>query len=136
MSKALSVRPLPATLTQGDPAARARPDFTGTIELTSLVVTPTDEEIETHGRPLRVCGECRYFNQSDRAQEVIYGQRFYERLVREEGWKLKHLCSPPQDLGLCDAWHGEMLTGRFHKACDQYRPANGLMRLTLRREKR
>lgn len=78
----------------------------------------------------RVCGTCKYFELAH-GQALMQGQRFVERLVREEHWQVKHLASPLNDLGVCGAHSSggkgedQMLTGRMHKACDQYRDANG-----------
>lgn len=78
----------------------------------------------------KVCGTCKYFELAH-GQALMQGQRFVERLVREEHWQVKHLASPVNQLGVCGAHSSgskgedQMLTGRMHKACDQYRPANG-----------
>lgn len=75
----------------------------------------------------QTCGECRYFSLAQ-GQALMAGQRFLERLVREDSWQIKHLASPVNQLGVCGAHTSgnkgehEMLTGKLHKACDQFRP--------------
>ncbi len=79
------------------------------------------------------CGGCKYFEKAH-GQEQIKAQRFLERLVREENWQVKHLCSPVNELGVCgahDSGRGgeQMLTGAMHRACDQFRPDQGKLRV-------
>jgi len=76
-----------------------------------------------------VCGECKYFELAE-GQKQMEAQRFVERLVREQEWKVEHLCSPTNALGLCgaaDAGTGgdQTITGRMHMACDQFRQDQG-----------
>jgi hypothetical protein len=109
------------------------------IKTSSPIVHPDD--MDPHEQALiedryQVCGTCKYFEKAE-GQAQMQGQRFVERLVREENWQVKHLASPLNELGICGAHssgHGgdQMLTGRMHKACDQYRPDRG--RLSLRRK--
>ncbi len=110
-----------------DAARREKPQ--GAWDVTPTINTPAAEELKLYGTEIKVCGECKFFNRSDAARDDIWRQRFYERLVREEQWKVKYLGSDPRSHGLCDASGGETLTGQFHKACDQYKPRNGLMHI-------
>lgn len=87
-------------------------------------------EIARYAMPQTTCGECKFGDFSDAAQRKIKAERFYERLVREEGWQLKHLCSSPKDLGLCGMSNGETMTGRLHRGCDQFKPRNGLVKIS------
>lgn len=108
----------------------------------SPVVSPDTidkRELEQVSERFDVCGECRYF-------ELIHGQRlmkatrFVERLVREENWQTKHLCSPLNELGVCGAYSSgrsgssEQITGKMHKACDQFRQSRGRFSLVKPRE--
>jgi hypothetical protein len=95
-----------------------------------VVQTASDEELARYAVPQRTCGECKFGDFTDDARAKIRGERFYERLVREEGWQLKHLCSSPEDLGLCGQSDGAMMTGRLHRACDQFRANLGLVKLS------
>lgn len=86
----------------------------------------TPEELRHALETKETCGECRYFEVAE-GKRLMDAQRFVERLVQEEGWQVKHLCSPLNDLGICGAHSSgvaggvESLTGRMHKACDQFR---------------
>ena len=82
-----------------------------------------------------LCGACAYFERTH-GQQQMEAQRFLERLVREQDWKVEHLCSPVNHLGICgaaDAGTGgdQMITGAMHMGCDQFRPDNG--RFSLRK---
>ena len=86
-------------------------------------------ELQPHERAIlsgRVCGNCKYFSARE-GQRLMEGQRFVERLVKENLWKVHHLGSPTADLGDCGAHRSgsssdeTMLTGKMHAACDQYR---------------
>lgn len=103
------------------------------------IYAPTKADVEAVESRRNVCGECAYFDLEE-GQRRIRETRFLERLERENGWRIEYLGSPPQQLGLCRAWsgseragEGETVTGVFHKACDGFRPANGLTRLRTRR---
>lgn len=82
-----------------------------------------------------VCGLCKYFERAEGAR-LMKAQQFVERLVQEQNWQVKYLASPLNDLGICGAHSSgragaeETITGRMHKACDQYRPSKGLVTLT------
>jgi hypothetical protein len=80
---------------------------------------------ETHSYavpPKQVCGSCKNFNIELGRKEIIK-QRFAERLVREEEWKLKHLGVPLDHLGMCDESQGKMVTCSITNAdkCPAYR---------------
>ncbi len=104
-----------------------RPD--GTFDATPKITTPEAEELKLYGTDVKVCGQCKYFRNDEAAQEEIRNQRFYERLAREEGWKVRYLGSDPRTHGLCGAASGEVLTGALHKGCDQFRERRGLMHI-------
>jgi hypothetical protein len=96
------------------------------------IVRPADAAEAAHFNAItKTCGSCQKFNQSDAAIAEIRSQKFYQRLVREDGWKLKHLGSDPSTHGLCDETSGDdtKLTGAFHKACEHYRENRGLVRI-------
>lgn len=88
------------------------------------------EEMKLALETKNVCGECKYFSLAQ-GQKLMQAQRFVERLVQEDHWQVKHLASPLNDLGVCGAHTSggkgeeEMITGKMHKSCDQFRPANG-----------
>lgn len=78
--------------------------------------------------PTRVCGTCRHF-QLERGRREIAKQRFLERLVLEEDWKLSHLGAPADHMGIC----GEkptMATSTVTNAssCPAYQPRDGIYR--------
>jgi hypothetical protein len=86
----------------------------------------TPDELKHALETKETCGECRYFELAE-GRRLMEAQRFVERLVQEEGWQVKHLCSPLNDLGICGAHSSgaaggvESITGRMHKSCDQFR---------------
>ena len=102
----------------------------GATSESPIVSGPMVEEMAHVLGTQRVCGQCKYFSVA-RGQALMKGQRFLERLVREDHWQIKHLASPVNDLGVCGAHTSgasgeeEMLTGRMHKACDQFRSNDG-----------
>jgi len=76
-----------------------------------------------------LCGQCKYFELSH-GQAQMTAQQFVARLVQEQDWKVEHLCSPLNQLGICgaaDAGTGgdQTITGTMHVGCDQFRPKNG-----------
>jgi len=83
-----------------------------------------------------VCGMCKYFEVAE-GQAQMKAQRFLERLVQDDNWQVKHLCSPTNQLGLCGAHDSgaggnQTMTGLMHKSCDQYRADKG--RFSLRKK--
>lgn len=85
------------------------------------VITPSAQQIEAFKEsPRAVCGHCKYFDLENGRKEIVR-QRFAERLVHDQEWKLKHLGGPPDSIGLCGASGGELATTFVSKACDQYR---------------
>lgn len=82
-----------------------------------------------------VCARCVYFERAQ-GQKLMEAQRFVERLVREQDWKVKYLASPLNDLGICGAHSSgrggadETITGAMHRSCDQFRPNKGLVSLS------
>lgn len=89
------------------------------------IILPGQDDLDAIGT--NICGTCKYFSLAE-GQKRMQAQRFVEVLVREHKWKLHHLCSPLNQLGLCGAHEsgergGEsLITGSQHKACDHYRP--------------
>lgn len=67
------------------------------------------------------CGNCKFFDLKTGQKEMVK-QRFADRLVRDEKWKLHHLGTPLAWTGLCGASNGELATSVVSKACDQFRP--------------
>jgi hypothetical protein len=91
------------------------------------VIRASPEDIErfadvTH--PNFICGFCRYFDLENGRKEIVR-QRFAERLVYDEQWKLRHLGAPVDTLGLCGASNGEVATSFVSKGCDQFRAKGG-----------
>lgn len=89
----------------------------------SNIVVPTPREVQSYGEdiPRNVCGHCRYFDLEKGRNEIVR-QKFLERVVHDEKWKMKHLGGPVDALGLCGASGGEKATFYVSKACDQFRP--------------
>lgn len=112
----------------------SNPDYR--TEEGSLIHRPDakDMELVANGSG-NVCGSCRYFSIAE-GQSLMKAQRFIEVLVREHGWKPEYLCSPQNELGVCGATlsgaksEAATITGRMHKACDQFRPSKGLISIT------
>ena len=97
----------------------------------------TPEEMRMALNTQHVCGSCRSFSLAE-GQRLMEAQRFVERLVREQEWQARHLASPLNALGICgnglSGAPGEhaMITGRITKACDAFRPNNGLVSISRR----
>jgi hypothetical protein len=75
-------------------------------------------------RPNFICGFCKYFDLEDGRKEIAR-QRFAERIVHDEQWKLRHLGAPIDTIGLCGASNGEVATSFVSKGCDQFRAKGG-----------
>jgi hypothetical protein len=111
-------------------------------EWTSPIVTPdqiTDDE-RRMATAQNICGNCRFF-ELQQGQEEMAQTRFLDQLVREHEWQVRHLASPVNQLGVCGAasagTRGEsrMLTGFFNPECDQYRPARGLVKIRVKKDR-
>ena len=66
------------------------------------VVAPNRQQLEVYGSqqvPM-TCGQCEHFDLEGGRKQIIE-ERFAERLVREENWKLRHLGAPVDALGVC-----------------------------------
>ena len=88
---------------------------------TSAIINPTADHLAAYANgEVQVCGHCRFF-ELEKGQQEMAKQRFAERLVREQEWKLQHLGAPMEMMGLCGATNGDTATGFMTKACDQYR---------------
>lgn len=86
-------------------------------------------EIENYARPpSRTCGSCKFFNLHQGRREIVK-QRFAERLVIDEQWKLQHLGAPMDHMGICDQSQGQMVTSTISNAdkCEGYRPRSRTM---------
>lgn len=65
------------------------------------VVGITAKDVENYASaPSRVCGECRHFQLQAGRREIVK-QKFLQRLVLEEEWKIRHLGAPADHLGIC-----------------------------------
>jgi hypothetical protein len=87
------------------------------------IVAPDGKELHSYANPPKnVCGTCKKFN-IEAGRKAIVGQRFGERLVREQDWALHHLGVPMDHLGMCDDSGGTMVTCSISNAdkCDGYR---------------
>lgn len=99
------------------------------------ILTPAEAEESQAIRPdMKICGTCRYFDHQP-GQHAMKVTKFLTRLVRENNWQVKHLCSHPREIGFCGqsisgaGGDGATLTGFRHKACDMHRERNGLVQL-------
>jgi len=94
------------------------------------LVQATPHDIENYtAAPARVCGTCRHFKLKE-GQQKMMAERFTERIVLEESWKLKHLGAPLDHFGVCDASQGQMATTTVSKAdnCPGYQANKRLFR--------
>jgi hypothetical protein len=67
----------------------------------SVVKGVTQKDIENYASaPSRVCGECRHFQLNEGRREIVK-QKFLQRLVLEENWKISHLGAPADHIGIC-----------------------------------
>lgn len=94
----------------------------------SLVATPDAHDASLLENAHNVCGTCKYFELME-GQKLMQATRFVERIVREDKWRVHHLASPLNQLGICGAASSpggdETATGALSKACDQWRDAKG-----------
>ena len=116
------------------PVSWRTPDGTEVAAGRSQVILPDQADVQQYAEPHRVCGRCKHFNRAE-GQQRMKAQRFVEQLVREHRWKVSHLCSPLNQLGLCGQHEsgaggneGGMLTGSLHRACDAFRPDLSVVR--------
>jgi len=85
------------------------------------VIVPQGRELDLYADgSVKVCGNCKHFDLEKGRIEMIR-QRFPERLVREQDWKLRHLGSKLDELGLCGMSGGSMVTSFVAKGCDQFK---------------
>lgn len=92
-----------------------------------LVANVTKDEETFYARPrAQTCAECKNFRLQD-GQDAMRRQRFLERLVLEETWKIKHLGSGPETYGFCN--QSDALASMYAPACDHFRPSNGRLRI-------
>lgn len=94
-----------------------------------IVAGATAKDVENFARtPTRVCGTCRHFRLEEGRKEIAK-QRFLERVVLEEKWKLQHLGAPPDHLGICGQ-QPSMATSTVTNAgnCSGYQPRDGIFR--------
>lgn len=61
----------------------------------------TAKDVENYAQaPKNVCGECRHFRLAEGRKEIVK-QKFLQRLVLEEHWKISHLGAPADHVGIC-----------------------------------
>lgn len=85
-----------------------------------LTVLPSDEDVAAFGSPrAATCGQCKNYD-LEGGRKQIAGQRFLERLVLEENWKLHHV-GDLQSLGICRE-RPSMAVTYVSGACDSFRP--------------
>lgn len=97
-------------------------------KLGSFVLQPTPRDIDlyTNAEQHVTCASCAKFRLRA-GQEQMQRERFLERLVRENEWRIRHLGAPPETFGLC-AETSDTITSMYSRACEHYRPANGRLR--------
>lgn len=101
----------------------------------SLVATPSAEDLKLYGDQRRLtCGSCRHFRH-EAGQAAMEKERFVERLVIEEQWKVRHLGCSPKDYGFCQQHGKSTITSLHAQACDQHTPKRGVIGLHLPEEK-
>ncbi len=85
------------------------------------VRAPNRRELQIYADgTVKTCGSCKHFDVETGRKKMIE-QRFPERLVREQDWKLRHLGAKLDELGLCGMSGGTMVTSFMAKSCDQYK---------------
>lgn len=84
-----------------------------------LTVVPTEEEVARLSSPrAATCGTCKYYDLEGGRKEIIE-QRFLERLVQEEQWKVHHL-GDISSAGVCRE-RPSMVVTYVSSACESYR---------------
>lgn len=100
---------LPVTWSSGGRKMRGRP----------LMVLPDEHDVEVFGRTrVNTCGQCKNYDLEGGRREIIK-QRFAERLVREEQWKLHHL-GDVDSLAICKQ-RPSMAISYISPSCDLFK---------------
>lgn len=107
----------------------------GASPISRKILTPAEAEEAQAIRPdMKICGTCKHFDHEP-GQHAMKVTKFLTRLVKENNWQVRHLCSHPDEIGFCGqsisgaGGDGATLTGFRHKACGMHRPRNGLVQL-------
>lgn len=83
------------------------------------IATPTTKQLATFASPIaRTCNDCRYFNHKG-GQQLLFKENGLSTIVHDYGWKQRHLCADPKDLGQCE--RRDALTAGYYVACEEYR---------------
>lgn len=92
----------------------------------SLVAVPSPDDVDLYGAGAAraTCASCRHFRH-EQGQKAMAEERFLERLVIEEQWKVRHLGCSPRDYGYCQERGSEALTSMHAPACDHYHERRG-----------
>lgn len=101
----------------------------------SLVQQATPEDVSLYGDSRRLtCASCKHFRH-EAGQAAMAKERFVERLVIEEQWKVRHLGCSPKDYGFCQEHGKSTITSLHAQACDHHVPRSGMIGLHLPEDK-
>lgn len=110
-----------------------------TVNESGLATSASPAEIRRFTQDTETCGMCKHFHQAEGQRRFGPMAETLKKVVREHGWKLYHLGSKPEDLGICgEAESGSnskevigRITGKTHsiydrgKKCPGFTPRNG-----------
>ena len=83
------------------------------------LITPNTHQLKTFASPIaRTCADCKYFSHKN-GQTLLYKDKGLSTIVHDYGWKERHLCADPKDLGHCE--RRGALTAGFYGACEEFK---------------
>lgn len=84
------------------------------------IATPNRRQLEIYSDgQVKTCGNCKHFDLEAGRKKMIE-ERFLERLVAEQEWKLRHLGAKVDELGLCGESNGTMVVSFMAIGCDHH----------------
>ena len=89
-----------------------------------LVVLANEGQTATFAsQQIKTCGSCREYRLAitQREFEKTHGS-WFKQVVKEFGWKLRHLGSHPRELARCGQ-KDSVLVGPHSRACELHKPA-------------
>lgn len=89
----------------------------------SAIVQPSAREMAVFSdQRIKTCGTCKHYKHAhaQREFERTHGL-FFKELVRDMGWKIRHLGSHPRQLAICGQ-KDDTLVGPNSRACEYHKP--------------
>jgi len=83
------------------------------------VILPNQKQLVQFSSAVqRTCSDCRFFDHKA-GQTLLFKDKGLSMIVHDYGWKERHLCANPKDLGQCE--RRGALTAGFYVACEEYK---------------